>query len=472
MAAGNPYLRALARSGRSTPHAQSDAFGGLALTALAAGGRAARQFLQSERGQSLVARFRKSAANDSEYAKERWIKFRNRAEKEKDPVKKAGLQKKADRYAEMMALAKVKNLYASRGVDGDDPIAKGLIIEHRRNVLATEISEGTLSPERKGQLTSLIEIYDKQIAAIKRDAEVMKKAGFGATTFETKDYSRVLPVTTDQALVEGIGGLQFRAQSPPGPARLNRLPMYPSSDANAMSGATGLVNPGDDPWLMMQITQLDATVPLTGAFALGPEYQFSTRQLEYGSYRVVGIQCSFQENYTQKDPAAAYAASVVPVIGVGIAVRSLAVYNGAELLLPINDIPADSFIMMRPQGGTGLRQGVSNLYHIQSPYQFEQRQGSLFMGLRSTPVVDANAHLVMTVQAFATPVVNPFVVTVPLAVNLVCELLTDRVYGDQPNPSPAGRAGALVSLSATRVEQSDTSKTVYDVQNLRWKRPT
>ena len=466
MAGANPYLRALA-PGRTSAQAgpqPTNQFGLAVVTGLVAAGRKGAQFLRSERGQQLVAKLGKWAKDEEGRAQEQWLRYRNRAAKATDPTKKAQAQRKADRYAERFELAKVRRIFAARGIGGKEPMALGTILEHRRNVLALEWKEAT--PESKKKLSALIKGYDTKLAKLKREADVLAQAGFGATE---SPRGRPFPMSTEKAAVTGIGGLQFDTQSPPGPARLTRLPMYPVNDADAMSGATGLLAAGDDPMLLMQLTQNAAAA----GFVLGSEYQLTTRTLQYGTYRVLGIQCSFQENYVPKDPNAAFAVSTAPVLGVGLSVRSLEIYNGAELLLPLNDLAADSFVLLRPQGGSAQCQAPgAYFYHVQAPYGWTYRQGALFMGLRTYPVVDSDSTLQMTVQAYAMPVAPGFVVPVPICVNLVCEILTDKVYGDPISPSPAARAGALVQLSAAPTATSVPGQQMIHIQTSRWRRPT
>ena len=454
---------------------------GVAMLAMAAGQGALKgaEFLQSEQGQALMKKLHKTATDDEVRYKAIWVRYRNKAKTTKSPKNKKKYRAKAARYHERYELAKTRTMFADRGIGGKGPLAKGTIKEWRRNRISMDWD--TASPARKKEIERLVAGYDKELVGLKRDAEAMTQSGYGRVRrSESKKQSRGpsdFPMTPQKAEVLGLGGLGFTAQSPPGAGRLCRLPMYPRSDADAMSGATGLVSAGDDPFLLMQLTRVAAG----DGFVAGPEYEVVTRQLQYGTYRVLGIQCSFQENYVGKDQAAAFAASTIPLRGVGVTVRSLQVYNGAELLLPLNDLDASSFQLLPIEGATYLDDGLGGgmtggSFHQQARYNWQRRLGSLFMGLREYAVVDSDATLTMKVQAFAGSgaaggVENGFTIPVPVCFNLVCEILTDKVYGNPRVPSPAARAGALVKLGASETATASATQSAFTLTSARWRPP-
>ena len=149
--------------------------------------------------------------------------------------------------------------------------------------------------------------------------------------------------------------------------------------------------------------------------------------------------------------------------------RSLQVYNGAELLLPLNDLDATSFQLLPIEGATYLDAGgvagiAAASFHQQARYNWQRRLGSLFMGLREYAVVDSDATLSMKVQAFAGQLCGTGGVSrtgslyrFRFASILVCEILTDKVYGNPRVPSPAARAGALVKLGASETATTSSA---------------
>jgi hypothetical protein len=469
----------------------SDLFG-LALAALLAqGASGGAQWLQSDQGRDLVARLKQKAGDDEARFKALWVRCRRRAARAGDAKSRQKWARKSARYQERYELARARSRFAERGVGGRDPTAQGMIKEHRRNALAAEWSSA--SPARRGQIKELVGAYDQALVKLKREAASLKPRVGGQEARQVYRPRR-LPFTANQALVNGLGGLQFNAQSPPGAARLCRLPLYPLNNLDSMSGAGGIIEPGDDPVLLMQLTPPPAVPGAgVGVFVQGRPHTVVTRPLEYGQYRVIGIQCSLQENYVPKCTTALFQAqtldsanNLTSVMGVGVSVRSLIVHNGAEILLPLGDLDARSFQMLRSDAVYGV--GVAapllvgwvpgQVFHQQAPFNDKIRLSGLFMGLRDYPVLDTDAHLRMKVQAFASNVLDgdnngngPYTLPIPATFHLVCEILTDNVYGDNRNPSPAGRAGALVKVGSETSINPLTKEQRYRLKSARWRRP-
>jgi zinc D-Ala-D-Ala carboxypeptidase len=156
---------------------ETDTFG-IALAALLAKGAAGgARLLQSEKGQAFIAKMKKKASDDGTRFKAMAIRYRNKAAKAKNPKEKAKWQRKALRYTERLELSKARELFATRGIGGDEPQAQGIIQEYRRNVLAAEWK--LASPERQKEIKSTIANYDKALAGLKRQSDVLKASGFG-----------------------------------------------------------------------------------------------------------------------------------------------------------------------------------------------------------------------------------------------------------------------------------------------------
>ncbi len=287
-------------------------------------------------------------------------------------------------------------------------------------------------------------------------------------------------VIIDKANVRGVGGLVFTAQAPPGPARLMRLPFYPANDNDAFNGSDGIDTVGDDPILRvtLQNTAL-ATAPVTSV-----PIRMITPIVDYGRYRIVGVQVNYQYNYAPKDALGNFAPpyTVPPIpnpdarVGqVAIAVKNLQVYNGQQLFIvgQNNFIDGEEIRALPTLGSSGftggLLGGLIPRYQGQRPWQtaaFRQQ----FMGLRDYPVVDEVAQATIEVQAFVRNLASGFSIVVPVTVALVVELLEDRVFGNIMNPSPAARAGATVSVGTREVGKKD-GRDQLALRSLRYERP-
>ena len=90
-----------------------------------------------------------------------------------------------------------------------------------------------------------------------------------------------------------------------------------------------------------------------------------------------------------------------------------------------------------------------------------------FVGFRDQPIVDPNSQVFVKLDAFISnlPTYNaaagypantprPKIPPVSLSINLVVDLLEDKVFGDSFAPSPASRAAANVKLSAVELDDN------------------
>jgi hypothetical protein len=287
-------------------------------------------------------------------------------------------------------------------------------------------------------------------------------------------------VIIDKANVRGVGGLTFTSQSPPGPARLMRLPFYPANDNDAFNGSAGIGTPGDDP--MLRIT-LQNTGLATAAVTSVP-IRMVTPIVDYGRYRVVGVQANYQYNYAPKDALGNFAPPYAPApfpnlnaqVGqVAIAVKNLQVYNGQQLFITgqNNFLDAEEIRALPTLGSSGftggLLGGLVPRYQGQRPWQtaaFRQQ----FIGLRDYPVIDEVAQTTIELQAFVRNLAPGFSIVVPVTVSLVVEMLEDRVFGNILNPSPASRAGANVKVGAKEVGEKN-GRDQLALRSLRYVRP-
>ena len=159
-----------------------------------------------------------------------------------------------------------------------------------------------------------------------------------------------------------------------------------------------------------------------------------------------------------------------PFSPVAITVKDLTVYNGNNILI-VEDSEAVSasefnilnkseqlsfeydfnFSSFDPNGQTA--QPLSN-DNEDSSYKF--------IGFRDQPIVDPNSQVFVKLDAFianlpqyigAYPANTPLpkIPPVSLSINLVVDLLEDKVFGDIAAPSPASRAAANIKLSGREV---------------------
>ena len=155
---------------------------------------------------------------------------------------------------------------------------------------------------------------------------------------------------------------------------------------------------------------------------------------------------------------------------IAISVKDLTVYNGNNILI-VEDgesVSASEFNIIEqseqlqfsytwngnlftPEGQTA--QPLTESHH---------EDGYKFIGFRDQPIVDSNSQVFVKVDAFisnlpvwatadpAYPADTPLpkIPPVSFSINLVVDLLEDKVFGDVFAPSPASRAAANVKLSA------------------------
>jgi len=171
-----------------------------------------------------------------------------------------------------------------------------------------------------------------------------------------------------------------------------------------------------------------------------------TRPLEYGTYRIIGIQTNMGlNNYFNEN---------VNMFGIGVTIRNLRLYNGQKLLLTAEDgeLDAMTFSILPTMPGEDLGLGAPGTgYSAEVPTSYARRKSRQFSGLRDYPVVSDSAVVRVDASAFTTAAwagVIGLNLDIPFTCNLVAEIVEDRVYGNIVNPSPAARAGAVVKVGA------------------------
>ena len=211
----------------------------------------------------------------------------------------------------------------------------------------------------------------------------------------------------DRALTEGVGGLQFTAQSPPGIGRLIRIPFYaqtatlgyaalgvPSTFANVANA----INPAVGPGIASAIEPMVCLGPpaVTGSTNTAA---LQTPQISWALLRIVGFECNV------KYP-------VVPATdAMDLAFSDLQIGGGANLFVHENFGPAGIYLMGQDS----------------------------FAGLRDYPILQSPNTATVNIQGVGNAASAPLT----FSANLVCEILQDDNYGAHV-PGPYARSGAMV----------------------------
>ena len=451
---------------------------------------------------------------------ERWEKRMIRAQRQMKGAKTKFDRRRARarflRYREKWHLSKIRQGLIAEQVATGGPALEGTAREIRRNMLVNEWD--TASSVGKVEIEQLIGKYDKSIDRFYREwrgsrgeavdspapelasptalapAPPAPQAPQGSkavaplgipsasadmpTLHKGPILSAKSPVETNQALVTGLGGLGFTSTSPNPPGNLARVSFFPVQPSQSYSGSTGILVPGDDPVLLMTLTASAA-----GDFVLSSDYVVETEIFDYGRYRVLGLQANHQSNFLVKTSAGANR-TTAEVKGCALTVRSLEVYNGEQLLLPLGELDVRTFDIFgsRDGGYPGISATSLSAHHQQAPYNYRSRSKGFFVGLRTNPVIGDSAKIRMVVRAFtyvqsndtgtaATGFLADDTMEVPVSFNLVADILEDKVFGDPLVPSPASRAGAQVRLGVRELGMTTSGVQQIQMVNPGYKPP-
>ncbi len=208
------------------------------------------------------------------------------------------------------------------------------------------------------------------------------------------------------ALTDGIGGLDFNAQAPPGIGRLIRVPFYlttgiatqiASLAANqTAAGINGLIAAGTVsntiPWCVMNFAGLAAN----GQTNVGI---MSTQAISWATLRIVGFETSCMYPV------------LAPALQGEVTYSDLQIGGGASLFVHEDMAP-------------------SNLYLTGQPSH---------AGLRDYPILKSPNVATVNVAGVGTTT-SP---RITFAANLIAEILVDDNYGAHI-PGPYARSGAMV----------------------------
>jgi len=216
----------------------------------------------------------------------------------------------------------------------------------------------------------------------------------------------------NRAMVDGVGGLQFTAQSPPGIGRLIRIPFYltttsagfnplTTSALVAASSSTSTIQPvinGQSPNEAGSATAITGTILLT------------TPQISWATLRIVGFESAVRYPVLPNGPVAQLCYSDLKIGG------------GANLFVHEDFAPADIYLA-----------GADS-----------------FAGLRDYPILKSPNTAQVAAQIVGP--VGSTVSRITFSASLVCEILVDDNYGAHI-PGAYARAGALVRQGGSFVNR-------------------
>ena len=422
-----------------------DEIGAIAFTAIAsllAKGARAAGFMQSGKGRKLLGKLQES----EKQAESRYKLYQAKYERAENKGAKKRWKRRMDRAKARWGTMRIQNKLSQQGITGEGPV-----LEFRRNLLSQEW-DGALS-ERKAEIEGQVAKMDARLQKLKREADLLQSyKGSASRTVSTAPVTaHIAPVTGRllaspprwrkqrdlRGLISGHGGIDFQVQAPPGPAREVRIPFYPESNAQEYHNApgTGIDQAGDNPVTNLQIPVgeiVSGFVPMV------------TRALEYGTYRIIGIQTNAI--------VSSHVSENVTALGVGLTVRNLRIYNGQKLFLTAEEGELDALTFSIFPSGSWYDIGIGGLagsaYPFELPSTYARRKSRQFSGLRDNAIVSDNAVVRLDAFAFTTAgfAASAQPMNVPFTCNLVAEIIEDKVYGNIVNPSPAARSGATVKV--------------------------
>ena len=210
----------------------------------------------------------------------------------------------------------------------------------------------------------------------------------------------------NKALVDGVGGMQFTAQSPPGVGRLIRIPFYLQTGVAAQICSESVNRSAANFALDLTNGVVSAVVPtcvvdfstLAAAGATGTAF-LQTPQISWATLRIVGFEIVRQD------------AILNPNSAPELCVSDLQIGGGANLFVHEDFAPAGIYLAGQ----------------------------SSFAGLRDYPILKSPNTATVSVQGIG----NPLSSRIAFSASLVCEILVDDNYGAHV-PGAYARQGALV----------------------------
>ena len=218
----------------------------------------------------------------------------------------------------------------------------------------------------------------------------------------------------NRAMTDGVGGLQFTAQSPPGIGRLIRIPFYLVSGANGFNalGTAAVVPAGTTTSLVVPV--INAAAPQDAGYGAGVTVTstclLQTPQISWALLRIVGFEAAVRYPVLPSGPVAQ------------LCFDNLQIGGGANLFVHEDFAPADIYLA-----------GADS-----------------FAGLRDYPILRSPNQAQVQAQVIGPAVAGSS--SINFSCSLVCEILVDDNYGAHV-PGAYARAGALVRQGGAFVQR-------------------
>lgn len=238
--------------------------------------------------------------------------------------------------------------------------------------------------------------------------KLLTKAGYGKAARRNSDEMAA-------SGLEGVGGLHFTVNSPPGLGRLVRLPFYPSASpvpATIITSAGAATVSATNP--IIYTSQLNT-------FAGGTAYTMNTPQISWAMLRIVGFETTQLRQANLVGNNTGGAATDDGEVGPAIIVQDLQIGGGANLFTHEDYGDATIYDANQPEFA-GLRD-----------YPVLKSPNTASVNMNQVGVIDANGRYRVTFSA-----------------SLLCEVLIDDQYGAHI-PGAYARRGALVRQGSSFV---------------------
>ena len=215
----------------------------------------------------------------------------------------------------------------------------------------------------------------------------------------------------NRQMADGVGGLEFTAQSPPGLGRLIRIPFYQLSPTDRFISLFGEPTTAIAAALAAGVGLASDTHPAIAVFApaiagitVTPTAKVLTPQISWATLRLVGFECVINEP------------TVYGTVPLEVCFSDLKIGGGANLFVHEDFAPGSIYLAGQDS----------------------------FAGLRDYPIIKSPNRSEVSIQAVGIgPDPGGPSATVAFSSSLVCEILVDDNYGAHI-PGPYARPGAMV----------------------------
>jgi hypothetical protein len=216
----------------------------------------------------------------------------------------------------------------------------------------------------------------------------------------------------NRAMVDGVGGLQFTAQAPPGIGRLIRIPFYLTTTSAGFSplGTTALAATASGTSTTQPVINGQSPNEAGSATAITGTILLTTPQISWATLRIVGFESAVRYPVLPNGPVAQLCYSDLKIGG------------GANLFVHEDFAPADIYLAGQDS----------------------------FAGLRDYPILKSPNTAQVAAQIVGP--VGSTVSRITFSASLVCEILVDDNYGAHI-PGAYARAGALVRQGGSFVNR-------------------